>query len=137
MRRLAEVSVGRSPRRLKVACQGGGQHVNEKAGLPSSMFLISTERSATSLSTTNCSLSDVTRRTIVKVDGRCRCKELRGGLLGAAFWPLSNPLTGHFATTLPLIMSFLSFLRFSDSAYSPFSVLGYSPPFLYFIISHP
>ena len=33
---------------------------------PSSMFLIRTLRSATSLSTTNCSLSEVTRRTILK-----------------------------------------------------------------------
>ena len=37
--------------------------------LPSSMFLMRTLRSATSLSTTNCSLSEVTRRTIVVLDG--------------------------------------------------------------------
>ena len=35
------------------------------ANLPSSMFLMRTLRSATSLSTVNCSLSDVVRRTIV------------------------------------------------------------------------
>lgn len=37
-----------------------------EAYVPSSMFLMRTLRSATSLSTTNCSLSEVTRRTIVE-----------------------------------------------------------------------
>lgn len=37
------------------------------ASAPSSMFLIRTLRSATSLSTTNCSLSEVTRRTMIRV----------------------------------------------------------------------
>jgi hypothetical protein len=37
----------------------------EGVGPPSSMFLMRTLRSAASLSTTNCSLSEVMRRTIV------------------------------------------------------------------------
>jgi len=37
--------------------------------LPSSMFLMRTERSTTSLSAVNCSLSEVTRRTILMRDG--------------------------------------------------------------------
>ena len=66
-RRSAMGWAGRSPRRLGVS----GMVRYEKEGpaetvdLPSSMFLMRTLRSATSLSTTNCSLSEVTRRTIV------------------------------------------------------------------------
>jgi hypothetical protein len=74
---------------------------------------------------------------MVYVDWRCRCgqKEVRMGSLSASVGPLSNPLTGHFATTLPL-MSFLSFLRLSDPTFSPFSVLGQSSFYSLILLSH-
>jgi len=58
---LSPTSVSRALGRLRNKIKGKES--------PSSMFLINTERSATSFSTTNCSLSEVTRRTIVYVDG--------------------------------------------------------------------
>ncbi|SRR6266702_1321989 len=136
MRRLATVSVGRSPRRLKVACQGDGQHVNGKAVLPSSIFLISTERSATSLSTTNCSLSEVTRRTIVDVDGRCRCRQREGGQGHSAlhYRPLSHPLTGH-CDHGPINVLFIVFTLFRLGLFALFCPRLIPLSFRYFIIS--
>lgn len=97
MRHSATVSVGHSRRRLKVACQGDGQHVNGKSEeLPSSIFLISTERSATSLSTTNCSLSEVTRRTIVGVDEGCSVyRQVADRIIRRSEQTLFHPLTGQ------------------------------------------
>ena len=139
MRHSATVSVGHSRQRLKVACQGGGQHVNGKSEeLPSSIFLISTERSATSLSTTNCSLSEVTRRTIVGVDERCSVyREVADRIIRRSEQTLFHPLTGQCHHAPIIIMSFLPFLRLLDSAYSPFSVLGQPLSNSFFILSHP
>ena len=64
-----------------------GQHIaTERAkrafcDAPSSMFLMRTLRSATSLSTTNCSLSEVTRRTMLIVEWRDGEEGGDGGLM--------------------------------------------------------
>jgi hypothetical protein len=57
--RLADIC--RKDRGDERILDGAGVH----RSVPSSMFLMRTERSATSLSTVNCSLSEVTRRTMM------------------------------------------------------------------------
>jgi hypothetical protein len=69
MRHWAAVSAGRFRRHLYESRALGYLRSKAQKEIPSSMFLISTERSATSFSTTNCSLSEVTRRTIMCLDG--------------------------------------------------------------------